>query len=282
MPTNELICNHDFSLERSSSKFYKTFDFHAHSGFEILYFISGDVQYYLEEQAYTLVPGDLLVIPPNAMHRLVMLNGERTYSRYLLMLSEDYCKMLLKDVPHCFTDATMSPRRICLGDKEKKFFEQTMQQLTKIPADEFGQLERDSLSTLLLVKIQRLLCAMPQEQQQTTQNAQEILRYVNAHFTEPIRLDDIANHFFISKSTLARWFKQYTRTSIYKYITKKRILLAKALMKEKMPLNEISEACGFGSYACFYQAFVAETGVSPNQYSGSVHALENSVEEHRT
>ena len=51
------------------------------------------------------------------------------------------------------------------------------------------------------------------------QQIHEILRYINAHFTQPLSLDDIAERFFLSKFYLLRQFKNYTNCTIHDHLS---------------------------------------------------------------
>ncbi|WP_424767223.1 AraC family transcriptional regulator [Paenibacillus sp. sgz302251] len=48
----------------------------------------------------------------------------------------------------------------------------------------------------------------------------EVVRHIKAHFAEPLRLDAIAEHFFISPFYLSRMFKEITGFTFSDYIIK--------------------------------------------------------------
>ncbi len=254
------------ALRYDSNPGFHSLDFHAHEEYEIFYFIDGQMQYYLEDKAYSLVPGDLLLIPPSVMHRAVVLDENAVYQRYVMMLSHEYCAGLMKGVPGIFSQKNAQPMRICLGPEENKDFRRKIEEILALENDAAGYLACDSLCTLLLLQFQRYAQGRQEFGESAPQQAQEILRYINANFTLPISVEDIARHFFISKTHLMRLFKQYTHTTVHNYITAKRILLAKALLKESRPMGEVSNTCGFSSYPSFYQAFLRHVGIGPSQY----------------
>ena len=266
--TQAKISRPEMSLEHVSDLRFHSFDFHAHEQYEIFFFLKGEIQYYMEDKAYLLVPGDLLMIPPSVLHRAVVVDENAAYQRYILMLSEDYCHSLLKGVEGLFTRKEMPPMHISLHGNQREDFQRKLEQIMTLEDDPAGYLAGDSLCTLLLLQLQTLAQHYAHTEQPPRQQAQEIVRYINAHFTREISLDDVAKHFFISKTHLMRQFKKYTHTTVHQYITTKRIMLAKALMKEKIPLAEVAEACGFASYAAFYQAFLLHTGICPSEYMG--------------
>ena len=246
---------------------YHTFAFHAHEAYEILYFQKGAVQYYLEDKAYSLVQGDLLLIPPSVMHRAVIVDENALYQRFILTLSEDYCCRLLDGVDGIFTRREVKPMHISLQDEERADVHRMLNQIMEQENDAAGRLAADSLCTLLLLRLQKFAQIQTDSVEDSPVQTQQFIRYINAHYTEQITLEDIAKRFFISKTHLMRQFKKYTHTTVHNYITTKRILLAKALLKENMAPAEVASACGFTTYASFYQAFLLHVGINPRQYA---------------
>lgn len=44
--------------------------FHEHDEYEILYVIEGEVLYNVIDKQYTLLPGDMILIPKNTLHKI--------------------------------------------------------------------------------------------------------------------------------------------------------------------------------------------------------------------
>lgn len=263
---NSEVNDHNLKLCHTVSPNFKTINFHAHDGYEILYFLAGEVQYYIEDKSYYLVPGDILVIPPGRLHRPVIIDENTTYDRMVLSVSVDYCRRLMERVTECFVWKDIPACRIPLDEKEKQDFSSTMNKMMALKADIMGVLERDCFMTLVLLQLHRFIERMPQGIDAPAMRMQQVIRFINVHFTEQLSLDDIAERFFISKFHLLRQFKSYTNSTVHNYILAKRVLLAKALLKEGIAPSEVCQTCGFGSYAGFYQAFFQDTGKSPSQF----------------
>lgn len=261
-----LVNDCHFGLSHSISVTDMTFDFHAHDDFEILYFMNGEVQYYIEDESYTMVPGDLLLIPPGKLHRLVTVDETVAYERMVLSLSVEYCHRLLERVPSHFVYApSLRCCHLSLGEHDvdiRKMFEKLLVQ----SADNVGLLQRDIIVTMLLLELQRYIQEAEEQGMGEVHRVSEIIRYINAHFTEELTLETVADRFYISKCHLLRQFKKYTNSTVHHYILQKRLLLAKALLRDGVSPQEVSERCGWSSYVGFYRAFVQETGKKPSSY----------------
>ena len=66
---------------------------HQHSFYELLFFLEGDVTYWIGSSAYALLPGDLLLIPQGTLHHPEFRQGGR-YRRVVLWLAPDYVESL--------------------------------------------------------------------------------------------------------------------------------------------------------------------------------------------
>jgi AraC-like DNA-binding protein len=69
-----------------------------------------------------------------------------------------------------------------------------------------------------------------------------------------------------SKYYLERKFKEETGASIYQMLLQKRMIRARNLMREGLPMMQVAMHCGFADYSGFYKAFRSAYGVSPRDY----------------
>ena len=97
--------------------------------------------------------------------------------------------------------------------------------------------------------------------------AADILAFLNAHITQPVSIDAVAEAFYLSRGYVCRLFKEATGTTINKYVVARRISVAKRLLAQGYSVHEACEQSGFGDYAHFIRAFGQAVGVSPKQYA---------------
>ena len=107
------------------------------------------------------------------------------------------------------------------------------------------------------------------EEKTATYNEQvdAILSYLNNNIQYPISIGDLSKHFYISESYICRIFKSATGTTINKYMTARRISIAKSLLAEGIGVSEVCDRCGFSDYSNFLKAFTKSVGISPKKYS---------------
>jgi AraC-like DNA-binding protein len=92
-----------------------------------------------------------------------------------------------------------------------------------------------------------------------------LIDYVNRHLTQGLTLDSICEKCYISKSQLQRLFKKATGTTLWRYITVKRLAMAQRLLAEGEQPTHIYSRCGFADYSTFYRAYVKAYGHAPTE-----------------
>ena len=94
----------------------------------------------------------------------------------------------------------------------------------------------------------------------------QVLAYIEIHLSEKITLADVAKQFWVSQSTVTQTFRKKMGVSFYRCVTQRRLIAAKAMIAEGIPLEQIGMQVGFSDYSSFYRAFKQEYGISPRQY----------------
>ena len=95
----------------------------------------------------------------------------------------------------------------------------------------------------------------------------DILAYIAAHYTEEIRVMDIAKTYHVDRSYLERSFKKETGISVRETITNFRIKKAQTLLREtSFSISEIAKASGFKDRLYFSKFFHQKFGMTPSEY----------------
>lgn len=96
-----------------------------------------------------------------------------------------------------------------------------------------------------------------------------VLDYLHTHYTDDLRIDDIARLAALSPSGFHRMFIRHTRLTLIEYVTRLRIGEACArLTEEDRPIAHIAELVGYRSLANFGRQFKALKGLTPREYRG--------------
>jgi LacI family transcriptional regulator len=93
------------------------------------------------------------------------------------------------------------------------------------------------------------------------------VRFIWAHYSEPIGTPDIAAAAGVNRRKLERDFRAYLGRSVNNELTEMRIARAKNLLLETdLKAYEVAQQCGFSEIGYFSRAFHRLTGSSPSQF----------------
>ena len=98
----------------------------------------------------------------------------------------------------------------------------------------------------------------------------DIVDYIK-NLESDLSIDAICRRFFISKSTLYKYFNEKFGTTVKEFITDARMSSAAELLSNSaIGIYQIAEKTGYRNYSCFCKAFKKHFGVSPSDYRKGV------------
>lgn len=266
----QVMLEEDFEAHHNRDPYFRTIEFHAHDFLELYLFLDGSVTYYIEDQVYDLCPGDLLIIPPGRMHRPVIANERAAYERMVLWVELDYIARIdsaAGELQAALRGVGANGYRVPLRGDDLIFAASLFRRIVKM---ERGGVFTSSAIRLYLKDAFEAYSLVEKEARGETAVIPQVIRYLTEHFREPLRLDDLAARFFISKSYLNRHFKAYTNATVYAYLMALRITHARRMLREGATAGEAGRECGFSDYSTFYKAFKAQTGITPQEFKARV------------
>ena len=265
-PIEQFLNSHHRSCQQQERRL------HIHNNaYEIMLFVSGNVDYFINNVTYHLKPGDLTFVGPDDIHGYFV-KDDSPYERLPVHIEIDYAAALsteATDLLSCF--ASPSARRLCHLDKEQihqfiGFVDAVIQAMNR---GSFGQdiIVHSCISMLLL---------MANEAQRADESAvsdvspriiRDAIDYISANLAGDISVQTIADCLNISRSRLCHQFKDFTGISLWNYVISRRIQRAQSLLREGVSITETCYECGFKDYAHFVKAFSKVIGVPPGKYT---------------
>ena len=111
---------------------------------------------------------------------------------------------------------------------------------------------------------------MEQEKNAGQTNSDMIERiklYVEEHLSREITRKEIAKFAGFNQEYLSTLFKKETGDTLSEYIQKKRLSVAKKLLRQtNLPISLISQDCGYETLSYFSNVFRQKVGLSPREY----------------
>lgn len=94
-----------------------------------------------------------------------------------------------------------------------------------------------------------------------------LLSYVNLHYSEPLQLSTLAQHFYINESYCSSLFHARLGMTYSAYIRQLRLEKAASLLLETtLPIKEISSRVGYSDFLYFSKSFHRQYEMAPTEY----------------
>ena len=257
----------DFRLFHINDQTKKDFSYHYHDFHKIIVFISGKVTYHIEGKAYHLKPRDILLVSQGAIHK-PEIDPSVPYERYIFWIRDD---LSCQELNTCFQKANDRSFNLVRADSALQErlkdllpeIEQTLQNT------HFGDpVLKDALFTQFMIYINRIFLrtsSSPDKKAYSSDTqVEQLLKYINRNLSENLSIDQLAERFFLSKYHMMRKFKNETGYTIHNYITSKRLLMARSLISQGMPVMKAAQASGFHDYTTFVRAYKKQFGKAPS------------------
>lgn len=95
--------------------------------------------------------------------------------------------------------------------------------------------------------------------------------YMEMHYFEEIKMNDLAQIGYSSLSTFLRNFKKETGITPFAYLLEIRLKKAKILLiRKNISITEIADRCGFSSVSHFSSSFQEKFHLSPSEYRQNI------------
>ncbi len=246
----------------------QSFAMHTHDRCELYLFLAGKGTFLIEGSEYPLQSGDILVMRPFEAHCIRVLQSE-PYERMAVHFHPQLIPpSLQKTLLSAFYDREPGNHNLIRGSGEQSALLQAnlRQMLENEP------MPRENILSHLFPVLYALSTAKKSAADPAGETLPyRIIRYINDNLSAPLSLDSICKNFFLSKSQLCRIFKQYAGSTVWHYITVKRLLRAKELIEGGAPASKVSGECGFSDYSVFFRAYRRQFGCTPKASEGKKH-----------
>ena len=263
-------------LVNATNTLYEGFkELHHHDFYEILYIKKGNFIFKVDEQIYNVSPGDVLLISPLTLHVLTQ-DQNVDAQRIVINVTEKYINSISSEksnLLNVFTNAIANKNyRIHLSNESRKKLDSYIDVILNTQtSDKFGD------DILFKIKFAQLLLLLNDHQEEVlptdliNQNkiVSDCVAYITDNLQNQISIEDISLSLNVSPSTISHTFKEQTGMSIYRFITKKRMILAKKLIRENFSLKNIYQLCGFNDYTSFFRCFKKEFNTTPKDFKNA-------------
>ena len=258
---------------------FTDFPMHWHEEIEIIYVMSGKALYTVDFEQYVLDEGDILIIPPTALHsfkqyescdffaysilfdqKMVDGNAVDTCSKKFIapiFKNEIYLPIYIKTTnPHSQTIRYILNKAIIANNDKQMGYELEI----KISFLEF-------INYFFKHNYYDTRNQNNDNNTRTASFIKNITTYIEEHYKEKITLEMLADYENISVFHLSHLFKQATGQTPIEYINQYRLIMSADMLKSSdYSIMQIAFECGYNNVSYFNRAFKARYGITPKEY----------------
>lgn len=276
----QYMVSKDFEIFYYNDTHFSNVKSHTHDYYEFYFFLQGEVDLMVSDRAFPMKAGDVALIPPGISHYMVNRNENIPYRRFIFWVSKEYyeqLKELSADYSYIITQATDKGHYVYHnGFRTFNFLhEKCYRLLEEIHTEHFG---RETKITLCVNDLMLHLNRMAYETLNPVKYPENqslyisLMQYIEEHPEADLSLDELAEHFYVSKFHIAHTFKENLGMSIHQYITKKRLEMCRNALLSGSNISKTFQTYGFKDYSSFFRAFKKEYGLSPKEYK-EIHGI---------
>ena len=226
-----------------------------HTYHEILFYIGGGATFICNDYSKKLDEGTLIFIPKECYHFFSTDEPEK-FERFKIT------------IPHSALDDQMHdvlPQDISLIEHLDPTAYKTVENALEMLERENEPARAPYLyGTAFILLSLFSTCGNDIGDKNRDRTISEVLRIIDFSLTEKIDVQTLAEHFFVSPSTLTHTFKREMGISLHRYVTQKRLIEAAKLIAQGDDPTKIYTLFGYSDYSSFYKAYRKFFGYSPS------------------
>ncbi len=244
--------------------FLQQMDIHWHEAIEILRFLEGSAEVRINEDVLTASTGDIIVVNSNCLHSIAPVTGTCLYD--CLIINKDICNEW-----GIFLSDTVFHNRVRDDDISLLIDRIALEYLKK--DSHYKTIVLSKCAELMISLCRRYAVQVDVDHSSRMKKAhlvRHVIRYINQHYGEDVRLKNISNELGYSRFYIAHVFSEYSGMTVMEYLLLMRINMAKKLLaNDNLSVQDVAVSCGYRNLSSFCVAFRKKTGQTPTAYRHS-------------
>jgi AraC-like DNA-binding protein len=232
---------------------------HIHNCFEIYFNLSGDVSFWANNRLYAIKSGDMIVTKPGDVH-LCVYHKAKVHEHFCLWLDFGEATEAQNCLAPFFENSYYS-----LGE-EKEHFASLFLRLRDQKEGEDSLLQTALLFELLALFAKKGNVPPSEPPDVVPQELQRIIDDLNENYAEIRHISEIMERYYVSQSTLNRWFRRYLHISPREFLEAKKLAYSKQLLSQGKTVTQACMLAGFSDCSYFISVFKKKFGETPLKF----------------
>ncbi len=233
--------------------------FHEHNFYEINLILSGNVRILLSDRTEEGCGCRMVLTRPDTPH-FISCKPDTLYSRIYLLFSDDFIADYIPEWKKLSLSFGKCGQILTLNEEQKNVCLEIIEKIN----NETDSMRKRLLILYLLSYISDFSEASHFEK--APSYLIDVLSYIEQNYTKRITASDLAENFYVGRTTLMTSFKKYTGSTLNQYIVHFRLKKALTLIKNGKTQQEAAELCGFNDGSTLIKSFKKNFGTTPKKY----------------
>ena len=236
---------------------------HYHNHYEIYYLLSGNRTYMIGDKMLKIYANSIVLIRPGLTHQTF---GEE-FDRILINFNRDsllevFSESFTDELLQAFNNFYLSPQQ----HNANNLFESILKNYDS-GNSRMLTLQLAELLTYINDSFRSEGKKKPLPPPSDSPLLDKIINYMNENFASITTIEEIAQHFFISKYHLCHLFSVKIGLPPIAYLTNLKIGRACEFLRDTdMSITDVSTRCGFNSSSYFFRIFKKIMNLSPKEF----------------
>ena len=247
---------------------------HSHDSYELFVPLTDALGFEVEDYHYTVRRGDLLILPPNVIHRLIVKESKSLEYLYVqftphVIPDNHELKKAVNDLFHGQPKGEQSMRRLS-GER----FSYVHAGVKRLCLSEDRKVHEQFFSILFPLLQEILLYGIPvngaydrviREDRSHHSLTDQIIEYVSRHYAEIQDISFVSEVFHYSAVHVNTLIKARLNVSLWQYVLHIRLDRACDMLVSGTHAGDVALSCGFKDYSTFYRMFKKCYGITPTE-----------------
>lgn len=248
-------------------------EYRSHDFLEVAYILSGEGKYRINDKIYAVKEGDLIIINPGVKHQALLCPEAETPATEFFV---GFSNIRISGCPDNFMPLPEGKHILhTTGELSQRLFKICASMEAENAVRRQGRyfMLKSYLVQLLLLVIREQCEPMERPKGYAFESAgkkyvaEQVINYIEDHYSEKISLDQIAENMYLSPFYISRIFKGETGNTPIRHLINIRLEKAKRLLENgyQGSIQEVAALVGYDDAYHFSKLFKKKYGISPSQ-----------------
>lgn len=234
---------------------------HSHTVFSIGAITSGCSTYLLEKSTLRIGEGTVVLMNPGQVHACNPID-DQPWSYIMLYVDPTWLATLQHEHEGSASFQPLAPSH----SHDRALFDGLLELYATLIDADASVLHKHCTAVAFFALMQRLLGSATALDDKPAPRIEQAADYIDTHFSQAIRLDDICQAVHLSPSYLIRAFEQRYHMTPHAYLLNRRIQQAHRQLREGRLIADVACDTGFADQAHLQREFKKHLAATPGQY----------------